>query len=230
MGVTLKRLGLIAALALASLCTSWTANASTLLLDADAASYTGPVIFIPQSLGSTHISTAGPVSLPNHVTYTASNDQSFIGSPAPFTYGFASNGGTQKPLIATETGSNTITLTFDHDISAFGGYFNYVPDPGFGNPAATITALDHLGNVLASYDLKSLAPISTPGATDAFAFRGIADATADIRSFQFSGAFLAMLVQVQPTPVPGALPLFLSALGGLGLFGWRRSCRENAAE
>jgi len=29
------------------------------------------------------------------------------------------------------------------------------------------------------------------------------------------------------TPIPAALPLFLSALGGLGYFGWRR--RKSAA-
>jgi hypothetical protein len=28
--------------------------------------------------------------------------------------------------------------------------------------------------------------------------------------------------QVAQTPIPAALPLFASALGGLGLFGWRR--------
>ena len=39
-----------------------------------------------------------------------------------------------------------------------------------------------------------------------------------------SGTFTAVI----PTPIPGALPLFATGLGALGLLGWRRK-RKNAA-
>jgi hypothetical protein len=41
------------------------------------------------------------------------------------------------------------------------------------------------------------------------------------------GSFDLAAAPVATTPIPAALPLFASALGGLGFFGWRR--RKNAA-
>lgn len=35
--------------------------------------------------------------------------------------------------------------------------------------------------------------------------------------------FVTQIAQVAATPIPAALPLFISALGGLGFVGWRRS-------
>lgn len=48
-----------------------------------------------------------------------------------------------------------------------------------------------------------------------------------------TGAFLSLNllstdVTITTTPLPGALPLFASGLGGLGLFGWRRKRKAQA--
>jgi hypothetical protein len=41
--------------------------------------------------------------------------------------------------------------------------------------------------------------------------------------------FTFALATLSPVPVPAALPLFVSGLGGLGLFGWRRRTKTTAA-
>jgi hypothetical protein len=138
-------------------------------------------------------------------------------------YGLADNGFSfATPIIGTNSDLGYIELTFTSLVSSFGGFFNYAP--GFGdNPF--IAAYDSLGGLLGSFDLSALAPISTPGAVDAFAFRGIDSDATDIASVRFGGSFIIYApdaVVIAPIPVPAALPLMLLALGGLGLVAGRR--------
>lgn len=135
--------------------------------------------------------TAGPVQIGTPVArdieWFSTYASSAIGSG---TYGLDGNGSWtsgRNGYTGLNTSSGAMTYQFnDLPVAGVGGFMNYAV-PGYGN--AIIQALDQAGEVLESYDLVALAPISTPGETDAGAFRGIVRAQADIYALRVSNAF-----------------------------------------
>jgi len=164
----------------------------------------------------------GPFVVGNGITVAGSPNMSVGGT----NYDLGSNGGWQGTFDWAGTDSNSSTMTFDLGglFAGVGGFMNY-SIAGDSGPTAFIRALAADHSVLESYDLRSFAglAISTPGATDGGAFRGISRPTADIRFFQLQGSFLIEHdITTGLATVPEPTSLVLVASGAIGLVVRRR--------
>ncbi|WP_158241835.1 PEP-CTERM sorting domain-containing protein [Tabrizicola sp. TH137] len=218
--------------ALVSLAVSLVLMASTaqaaVFLTSDSHGYSGPVLNMTGYTGP-FIKFDEPITLADGTTVIpapgASPGGSIAGAGLIDPYAFDQNGISRTtPLIGSNARSGFLELRFTSLISSFGGFWNYArgdrPNSWGDNPV--IAAFDSLGNELGSFDLARLAPISTPGQIDSFAFRAIQSDKADIATIRFGGSFLAYAPSVAAVPVPAALPLLLAAFGLLGLMAHRR--------
>ncbi|MGF1446855.1 MAG: VPLPA-CTERM sorting domain-containing protein [Pikeienuella sp.] len=129
--------------------------------------------------------------------------------------------------INPETAS--MTFSFETPVSGVGGFVNYaVFDNGPVGNDPIIEIFDADGNSLETFNLFDEAPILTPNQNNAGAFRGFIRPHADIVSFALSGSFILLDDLTFSTessavvPLPGALPLMLAGLAGLGLVARRR--------
>jgi uncharacterized protein (TIGR03382 family) len=137
-------------------------------------------------------------------------------------YGLGANGHWDLTNVATDSMTSIVEIDLGALYGVVGGFMNY--DPGLGSDATIIALAADGTTVLASYDLETLAPISTPGATDGGAFRGIQLGTNNIRFLEFTGDFLLThtLEVGSATPEPGTFGLAAIALAAAGLVGRRR--------
>jgi hypothetical protein len=207
-------------------------SATTLTLDSSG--YTGPQLDLSAFKTGAYNFTFGPEVLPGGITFTAapgnggnSGQGSVIGQGG---YGLASNGsfGGDAVYIGVDSATGYAELSFSSLISSFGGFWNYAPGVG---DAPVISAFGALGNLLGAFDLSVLAPISTPGGFNEFAFRGIVSDSADIAKIRFGGSYILLAGtadggvpnEPSPVPVPAGLPLLLAALGLIGLTARRRT-------
>jgi hypothetical protein len=153
-------------------------------------------------------------------------------------FGFGENGFWNDPpsgfaLIGGDNQTSTFKINLGGLYSSVGGFMNYGVTPGgsgsdsvpTGDP--TIIALAANGTtVLDTYDLVTLAPINTPGGTNAGVFVGIQDATNDIAYLELSDDYLAIhsitlgTASSSSAPEPSA---FLLLGSGLALLLTRRS-------
>lgn len=186
------------AAALGFLAIAGTASAATLITSD--AGYTGPDLQIGSIGQPYYLFTGGPTALPGGVTFSSTTANSVIGTGG---YGLGNNGFSNAPIIGLNSSNDTMTLTFDTAIASFGLGINYAP--GYGDPV--IAAYDGSGTLIASFNLASLAPISTPGAFNAFAFRGIDGGGTAIKSFTLSGAYIIASANTgSPPPAVGGVP------------------------
>lgn len=145
--------------------------------------------------------------------------------------------GTPEPLVMGRA-----NVTFDPTVdipSSSNGTLSYL-DP-FALPAAIIFSYTKANDTLVL--AGALNGFNAAGGTEDFLLfvknftsgSPILDAifyteTASLSSFYSETGFVHVDViasNVATTPIPAALPLFISALGGMGLIGWRR--RKSAA-
>jgi hypothetical protein len=111
-------------------------------------------------------------------------------------FGFSSNGTWNNPATGFALiGANSTTAAFTIDLgglyAAAGGFMNY--NAPAASPGPTISAIAADGvTILESYDLSVSAPISTPGGSNAGAFRGISRPSADIRFLELANSYVAI--------------------------------------
>lgn len=165
---------------------------------------------------------AGPVAIGTNgfnVTYSANSGGSLLSGPGGG-YGLNTNGMWYNVAYAATNGSATVRFDFASLVGSVGGWMNYAP----GNGPAFISAYDGSNNLVASYDLTSLAPISTSG-TDQAAFRGISYA-GGIKAFEISGNYiLTQDLSAKNTTVPEPSSIVLMGAGLAGLVAVRRRKR-----
>ncbi len=163
-----------------------------------------------------HGAPGGGVATGFNITYTGAACYDYIGS-----FALATNGTWQISLIGDDSGTTFITIDLGGLYSSVGGLMNYAPG---GETSIAALAADGT-TVLESYNLVIDAPISTPGATDAGAYRGIERAAADIRYFQLGESYIVMhniTLAGAAVPEPTAWLLAFPALVGFALLRRRR--------
>lgn len=107
-------------------------------------------------------------------------------------YGLAANG-TWNGAAGTYAGTDDnglyfygLRFMFDRPIYSVGAWMNYAQ---IGSGVAIIRALGANGELVAEYDLKTLAPISTPNQLNGQQFRGVTSGSA-FYGFELAGSYL----------------------------------------
>lgn len=230
--------GVLVGAALAVLATT-AVNAAQLVTDG--AAYAGPVIDIGAVPDPGYYFTNAPQTFGN-ITVSGDNifDTTVYGKPY---YGFGAGGGSQNAtIIATGMSNASLFIDFANPVAVFGAGMNYdfSLDPfNFPYPVlpASISAFDSDGDLIARFDLETVAPIRTGGLTDAFSFRGIDGQGRGISRFVVTGSYIGILlkdgqlVDGPPPPPPPTVPepatwlMLVLGFGAVGGIARRRSAR-----
>ncbi len=165
--------------------------------------------------------TQGPIEIDSTegvtVEWTGVNtsNNAYIGNDSSYSLG--NNGvwnSDAQGYTALNNYTGSIRYTFNQDVSSVGAFMNYVPD---SNNHVTITAYNRAGQVVETYDINNLAPISTFRGVNQGGFRGIQRTMADIAMFEVSNSYvvldhLSYGIVSNYTPEPSSL---LMALAGI---------------
>lgn len=210
---------LVTAFAIAALAAT---GASASVLVTSPGAYSGPMLNLTPYANGNYNFTFGPVNVGPGLTFTSNNgggnsgQGSVVGQGG---YGLGANGsfGGSAVYIGVDSGTGYAQITFSSAQTQFYGYWNYAP--GFGDNA-TISTLDSAGNVLQSFDLTALAPISTPGGFNAFEFRGI-DGTDQFYGVRFGGNYILLAATATGDPTGGVpeAATWAMLIAGFGLVG-----------
>ena len=133
--------------------------------------------------------------------------------------GLGPTSGTQFLGVGVDGGIGTITFNFTSPTPVFGINMVDALDTGASGSALTFLTSTGVNGIFATSPLPNANVL----------FFGITDFMTPFTSISFFDsletdgvAFDDAYTQVSAVPLPAALPLFLSALAGLGLMGWRR--------
>ncbi|HEU4968924.1 PEPxxWA-CTERM sorting domain-containing protein [Sphingomonas sp.] len=206
------------------------ANAITNLLTSDVG-YSGPGLNLSAFQNGNYNFTFGPITVDQY-TFTAApggGGNSGLGSVVgQGSYGLNGNGsfGGDAVYIGVDSATGYAQLMLNGGpVSQLGFFMNYAAPPFGDDP--TIWALDALGNPFASFDLATLAPISTPGGFNEFEFRGISSDSADIYGLRFGGSYILVTGTangevIGGVPEPATWAMFLLGFGAIGFTMRRR--------
>ena len=196
-------LKLAAAIALATLATP-TFAVGTLITDD--AGYTGRGLDLSAYANGSYNFTSGPINV-DGFTFTGapggggnSGQGSVVGQG---NYGLAGNGsfGGDAVYIGVDSGTGYAQLLGNVGYDQIGFFINYAP--GVGDDA-TFWTLDINGDVIDSFNIAELAPVSTPGGFNEFAFRGVAyDDGTQVYGLRFGGNYLLLTGTADGVPNPG---------------------------
>ncbi len=154
---------------------------------------------------------AGPVNVTPDITWTSTNSNAVFGYSG--SYGFSANGswnGIPMAGLNTSGAGQSMTFAFATPVDSVGGQINWTT---FGN--ATISVFDAGMNLIESLALFTGSNTQTPSS-----FLGFKELTANISFFVLSDSYIGIRnfevgSQLSAVPVPAALPLLLTGLGGL---------------
>jgi hypothetical protein len=185
----------------------------------------------PNTTSETDMLTAGTTTVDGGVL-----SLNITSVPAPgggewevFTFTTTSGGPIGLAVLNWEIALSNISLTqtlhatqFFIDWGTNGTLFS--PTTNTGNLSVETNPITGSGNVLGesfSLNLSSVSFNASENPFDALAADGFVVASLN----EFQAAFLVST----PTPLPAALPLFATGIGGLGLLGWSRKRKARAA-
>ena len=215
------------AVALVAMIAATGATASTLVTTQGA--YSGPTLNLSPFSNGSYNFTFGPVTVGAGLTFTASpggggnsGRGSVVGQGS---YGLNANGnfGGSATYIGLDSGTGFAQINFSTAQTQFYGFWNYAPGVGDN---ATLSTLDAANNVLQTFDLTVLAPISTPNGNNAFAFRGI-EGTTQFNGIRFGGNFILLAATanggaVGGIPEPSSWAMLITGFGLVGAAARRR--------
>lgn len=212
------------------------AVAGATLLTSDAG-YTGRGLDLSAYATGAYNFTFGPIDVDGFTFTAAPGGGGNSGRGATVgggSYGLTSNGffGGDAVYIGVDSNTGYAQLLGTTGYAQMGFFFNYSPQSD-GDPA-TISTLDAAGNVIDSFDLTALAPISTPNGFNQFQFRGVAyDDATQIYGMRFGGNYILVTGSEDGTPAPsvGGVPepaTWAMLLAGFGLIGFAARRRRPA--
>ncbi len=153
--------------------------------------------------------------------------------------------GTGTPSDADQiAGSDLLTLTFGSKVvitgiatlfasahESFGTGFDHVSDVTEGSAIAFGVSVDGATPIAVDFDdANNMALIAVLPAGTSFEFSWLTgNPTYYVSALTYAVCGEGINCATDLVPIPGALPLFASGLGGLGLLGWRRRKRKTAA-
>jgi hypothetical protein len=227
LGIDLMRTYKLAAAASALALMTGAAQAAPALLTSSAG-YTGPSLDLSAYQNGSYNFTAGPVPV-GPFTFTSTNSTAVVGQGS---YGLSGNGnvGGSAVYLGLNTGTGSMQVLGSTAFSQIGFFFNYAPGDG-ADPI--ISTLNAAGAVIDSWNLATLAPISTPGGFNQFVFRGVSHDSADIYGLRMGGSYIVAagtatgaLAATSAVPEPATWAMMI---GGFAMVGAGMRMRRRKA-